>query len=149
METVVMVGLCRYGGYAGELVYDSPVLLLLDVGVDASNCDASGPAITSVVAGDASWFMITTRSFTTTTNGTIVWGNVLTYGTALDFEVRAVATASRGIQFQVGTVTEYGNGVYNVSYTATYGATYSLFVRLGILIASINQYFFPTYYAVL
>jgi hypothetical protein len=120
----------QYGGYAGELVYDSPYLLLLDVGVDASNCQASGIGTQWSRAGDTTWFTIVTRASTLLSNGSVVWGEQLSYGNGLTFEVRAVAQAARGIQFQVGDVTELGNGVYNVTYTVIYGSLYSLFVRL-------------------
>ena len=143
-DDVYLSGGCLNANYWSQLV-----VLKLGLALQAANCYASGPGLTSAVAGQRSSFTIQTREFVynetglapsrnqgggIVSNGTVVFGANATYGTGLTsaFSVLLVtsSTASGAVVLVTASVVEAGAGLYLVSYTAQVGRVYQMFISL-------------------
>ena len=113
------------GGCTSDDYYSDVYALKLNTAVLPSNCQAIGPGLINATAGADSTFFIQTRAVVNaSTNGTGgTWGQVLTWGVQLQFDVLVIGELG-GVPARLESqITELGNGLYQVVYTAFGGAS--------------------------
>jgi hypothetical protein len=104
--------------------------LLLDVGVDASNFTANGTGLITAHVDRPLNFLVEARSSTVGKNGSIIWGDLLTWATQLAIDVQCVSTFDSLPVLAKVDVMELGGGVYNVSYRVQRGSSYQCYVTV-------------------
>ena len=112
-------------GCTSSAYYSDVYALKLNTAVQADNCQAVGPGLINATAGALSSFGIQARQRANATgNGTgSDWGEVLTWGVQLQFDVLVIGELG-GVPARLESgITEVGSGVYEVWYTAFGGAS--------------------------
>jgi hypothetical protein len=119
-----------HGGCAGGSFYSNVYALKLGVLIGAENCEASGVGLRTAIAGSASTFTIQTRERLSSDTNETAFGSVIAYGTGLPITCQLVqlSTGSRDVTLVQGVVTEEGGGRYTITYTASFGTTYRVYV---------------------
>ena len=119
-----------------QFFWDQLMVLRIGLAIVADNCYASGVGLTSAVAGTPGSFSVQTKEFVpsgivTTNASRVIFGADATYGTGLSarFSAQLVSSASNGqLALLPTTISEVGGGLYTVSYLASVGRSYQVFV---------------------
>ena len=125
------------GGCSQSLYYPDVYILKLNTAVTADNCQLTGAGMLSTTAGATASFLIQTRVALNVSNSStlsstgeqaghnVVFGDILTYGVQLNFDVLVIGQVG-GISTRVeSSIDELGNGLYNVTYVAFGGVSSS------------------------
>lgn len=141
-NAVTLIGNHIYfsGGCAGNQFLSQLYVLRINEKISADMCSVEGNGITQTIAGKQNWFTIQTRQSIQGPNNTIIFGEPLTWGTQLaapNNHLTVTLASHHIISIESGLITELGNGLYNVSYSVSFGDKYSIFVELdGISVPS-------------
>ena len=140
-----------YGG-CDDTEYSSQLLVLQTSStIKAANWQASGFGLQSAFAGVATSFTLTARSLLP--NGSLS-NETLPYavGLASMFQIQLYYLVASGSSYPEGSVitpVDFGNGVYGVNYTATFGVTLDIGITFnggGIPGVPFLAYLFPDQY---